>query len=143
EENTQVKLLVCDHAVDAARFVVTQVTEIFAEASAQVDLYELEDNSEQVTRLSSLFSAQKDQSNVIVTNIALHNGYTRNNYRFRLLGEHAEAHVGGLALCDKQQHVDNFAFLDHAVPNCMSNELFKYILQEQSTGVFCGKILVE
>jgi Fe-S cluster assembly protein SufD len=59
------------------------------------------------------------------------------------LGEHAEAHVGGLALCDKQQHVDNFAFLDHAVPNCMSNELFKYILQEQSTGVFCGKILVE
>ena len=45
EENAQVKLLVCDHAVDDVRFVVTQVVEIFADTSAQVDFYELEENS--------------------------------------------------------------------------------------------------
>lgn len=143
EENAQVKLLVCDHAVDDVHFVVTQVTEIFADASAQVDFYELEENSVKVTRLASLFSEQMEKSNVVTSGITLHNGYTRNNYRFRLLGEHAEAHVGGLAICDKEQHVDNFAFLDHAVPNCLSNELFKTVLDEKATGVFCGKILVE
>lgn len=143
EENAQVKLLVCDHAVDDVHFVVTQVTEIFADASAQIDFYELEENSVKVTRLASLFSEQMENSNIVASGITLHNGFTRNNYRFRLLGEHAEAHVGGLAICDKQQHVDNFAFLDHAVPNCLSNELFKNVLDEKATGVFCGKILVE
>lgn len=143
EENAQVQLLVCDHAVDDVHFVVTQVTEIFADKSAQVDYYELEENSVKVTRLTSLFSEQMENSNVVTSGITLHNGYTRNNYRFRLLGEHAEAHVGGLAICDKEQHVDNFVFVDHAVPNCLSNELFKTVLDEHAAGAFCGKILVE
>ena len=143
EENAHVKLLVCDHAVDDVKFVVTQVTEVFADVSAQVDVYELEENSEKVTRLNNLFSEQKDKSKVVTSSITLHNGYTRNNFRFRLLGEHAEAHAGGLAICDKEQHIDNFAFLDHSKPNCMSDELFKTVLNDKATGVFCGKILVE
>ena len=125
EENAHVKLLVCDHTVDEVSFVVTQVTEVFADESAQVDVYELEENSEKVTRLNNLFSEQKDNSKVVTSSITLHNGYTRNNFRYRLLGEHAEAHAGGLAICDKEQHIDNFAFLDHSKPNCMSDELFK------------------
>ncbi len=143
EEGAKAKLLVCDHAVDDVHFVVTQVTEIFASETSEINFYELEENSVKVTRLSSLFTAQQGESNVVVNNITLHNGYTRNNYRFRLLGENAHATIGGLAIADKSQHVDNYAFLDHATPNCTSNELFKYVLQERSTGVFCGKILVE
>ena len=143
EKNAQVKLLVCDHAVDDVAFVVTQVTEIAAAKDSQVDFYELEENSVKVKLLNNVFADQKENSNVNVSTITLHNGFTRNNYRFRLLGEHAEAHIGGLAICDKEQHVDNFAFLEHAVPNCHSNELFKYALQEKSTGVFCGRILVD
>lgn len=143
EENARVKLLVCDHAVDDVHFVVTQVTEIAAAASAQVALYELEENSTKVTRLNNLFCEQKERSVVHVTGITLHNGFTRNNYRFKLMGEHADVHAGGLAICDKKQHVDNFVFVDHAVPRCTSNELFKTVLQEEATGVFCGRILVE
>lgn len=143
EDRARVKILVCDHAVDDVHFVVTQVTEIFAGEETDVDFYELEENSVKVTRLSSLFTAQQGNSHVIASNITLHNGYTRNNYRFRMLGEYAQATIGGLAICDKNQHVDNYAFLDHAVPNCTSNELFKYVLKDRSTGVFCGKILVE
>jgi Fe-S cluster assembly protein SufD len=106
-------------------------------------VYELEENSVKVTRLNNLFSEQKECSTVVAAGITLHNGYTRNNYRFRLLGKHADVHAGGLAICDKEQHIDNFAFLDHSVPECTSNELFKTVLQDESTGVFCGKILVE
>jgi Fe-S cluster assembly protein SufD len=143
EENAQVKILTCDHTVDNVNFVVTQVTEIFAASSSQIDFYELEDNSAKVTRFHSLFCEQKEHSTVTTSGITLHNGYTRNNYRFRLLGKHAEAHVGGLAICDKTQHIDNFVFLDHVAPHCTSSELFKTILDDNATGVFCGKILVE
>ena len=143
EENAQVKILTCDHTVDNVNFTVTQVTEVFADVSSQIDFYELEDNSVKVTRLNSLFCEQKERSTVITSGLTIHNGYTRNNYRFRLLGKHAEAHVGGLAICDKTQHIDNYVFLDHAFPNCTSHELFKTILNDSATGVFCGKILVE
>lgn len=143
EKNTKAKLLICDHTVDDVRFVVTQVTEVFADADSQVDIYELEENSEKVSRVNSFFSQQKENSSVIATGITLHNGYTRNNYNVQILGKHAEAHVGGLAICDKTQHVDNFAYLDHAFPHCTSNQLFKTILDERATGIFCGKIMVE
>lgn len=143
EENAQVKLLVCDHAVDDVHFVVTQVTEIAADVSSQVDVYELEENSVKVTRLNNLYSDQMERSVVNTVGITLHNGFTRNTYRFRLLGKHADVHVGGLAICDKEQHVDNYAYLDHLVPECTSNELFKNVLQGNSTGAFCGRILVE
>jgi Fe-S cluster assembly protein SufD len=143
EENAKVKLLACDHAVDDVKFLATQVVEVYAGRNAQVDYCEMEENSEKVSRVSAFFCKQEENSSTVTTAITLHNGYTRNDYRFRLLGKHAEAQVGGLAICDKEQHIDNFAFLDHAVSNCNSNELFKYVLQEKSTGVFCGKILVE
>lgn len=143
EENAQVKLLVCDHTIDDVRFVVTQVTEVFADVYAQIDIYELEENSEKVVRLNNLISEQLDNSKVVTSTITLHNGYSRNNLRFKILGEHAEAHAGGLAICDKEQHIDNYAFLDHAKPNCMSDELFKTVLNDKATGAFCGKILVQ
>lgn len=100
-KNARVKLLVCDHTVDDVHFVVTQVIEIAAEENAQIDLYELEENSEKATRISLLYCNQQERSKVTAAGITLHNGYTRNDYRFKLLGEYAETHVGGLAISDK------------------------------------------
>jgi Fe-S cluster assembly protein SufD len=61
----------------------------------------------------------------------------------KLNGEHSNNTLYGLCVSDKTQHVDNFIFVDHAKPNCTSNQLFKNILDETSTGAFTGKILVE
>lgn len=143
EDYARMQLLVCDHTVDAVPFTVTQVTEVFAGAHAEVDLYELEENAATVTRLNNLFCEQQEHASVVMSGITLHNGYSRNNYRFRLKGPCAEAHLGGLAICDDTKHIDNDAFVDHVAPDCVSNELFKNVLQEQATGAFCGRISVE
>ncbi len=142
EEGARLKLLSCDHTVDSSKFLVTQVTEIFAGKNARVDFYELEANSEDVIRLSSTFVHQEEASNVVSNNVVLQCGITRNNYRVNFLGEHAESSVCGLAVIENEQRVDNYAFLNHAVPNCKSTQLFKYVLQGSAVGVFCGRILV-
>ena len=142
-KNAQAKLLACDHAVTDKKYLATQVTEIFAEENAHIEFYELEENSNRVTRLSSIFANQESSSTVLVNNITLQCGYTRNNYHVKLNGENAEAIVAGVVIADKEQHVDNFAFLDHAKPHCQSTQLFKYVLQDYSLGSFCGRILVE
>ena len=38
--------------------------------------------------------------------------------------------------------VDNYSFIHHAVPDCESNELFKGVMDDSSTGAFTGRILV-
>ncbi len=142
-ENSQVKLLACDHTVDNSRFLVTQVTEIYAGKNAVVDFYELEEDSTKVSRVSSLYAEQEEASNVLVNNITLQCGITRNNYRVKLNGERAESYICGMVIADKEQYVDNFISMDHSVPNCHSTQLFKYILQDKAKGAFCGRIVVE
>ena len=56
--------------------------------------------------------------------------------------ENAEANLYGMAIADGKNHIDNFTNIEHLVPNCRSDELFKYVLDEQSTGAFSGKIIV-
>jgi Fe-S cluster assembly protein SufD len=43
---------------------------------------------------------------------------------------------------DRNQHIDNHVFVDHAVPRCHSNELFKGVLDDHASGVFNGHVLV-
>ncbi|MDR1810060.1 MAG: Fe-S cluster assembly protein SufD [Prevotella sp.] len=142
-KNAQFKLLSCDHVADNTKFLLTQVTEIYAGENAHIDFYELEENSDKATRLASTFAHQEKASNVLVNNVTLNAGFTRNNYHIKLAGEQADANVCGVVIAGKQQHIDNFVFIDHARPDCHSNQLFKYVLQDESTGVFCGRILVE
>lgn len=66
----------------------------------------------------------------------------RNNLTINLDDENCEGHMYGLFLLDKKSHVDNNTSVDHLKPNSFSNELYKGILDEKSTGVFNGKIYV-
>jgi Fe-S cluster assembly protein SufD len=47
-----------------------------------------------------------------------------------------------LYLTEKNNLVDNHTRVDHAKPNCFSDEKYKGILKDQSTAVFNGKIMV-
>lgn len=142
-KNAQVKILACDHAVTTGKFLATQVTEIYADENAHVEFYELEENSNRTSRLASTFVKQERNTTTLLNNVTLNCGFTRNNYHVTLNGEHSEAQVAGVVISDKEQHVDNFVFMDHAKPHCQSTQLFKYVLQDHSKGVFCGRILVE
>lgn len=142
EENSQASLLICDHSAMEKQTLSTQVTEIFMGRGAQLDLYELEETAYSNTRLSHLFVRQEADSRFGHSNITLTNGFTRNYISVSLEGKGAEADINGLVIGDKNQHTDNRTIVDHKTGNCSSNELYKYILDEQSTGVFAGKMLI-
>ena len=142
EEGAQARLLVCDHAMDGVNFLATQVIEIFAGENAIFDFYELEETHTSTVRISNMYVRQEANSNVLLNGMTLHNGTTRNTTRVTLAGEHAELNLCGMAIADKNQHVDNHTTIDHAVPNCTSNELYKYVLDEQAVGAFAGLVLV-
>ena len=142
EEGAQARFLACDHAMDSVNFLTTQVIEIFAGENAVFDFYELEETHTSTVRISNMYVKQEANSNVLLNGMTLHNGTTRNTTRVTLAGEHAELNLCGMAIADKNQHVDNHTTIDHAVPNCTSNELYKYVLDDQAVGAFAGLVLV-
>jgi Fe-S cluster assembly protein SufD len=66
----------------------------------------------------------------------------RNNLSIELLGSNTETYMYGAFIGHKDQHIDNQTFIDHAVPHCQSNEMYKGILTDKARGVFNGKVLV-
>ncbi|MDL2256721.1 SufD family Fe-S cluster assembly protein, partial [Bacteroidales bacterium OttesenSCG-928-I14] len=105
-------------------------------------LYELEESTENTIRIASTFVDQAASSNMMLNNITLSNGTTRNNYHVDLNGEGAETNLYGMAISDRNQQVDNYSVINHNVAHCRSNELLKYVLDEEAIGVFSGKINV-
>ncbi len=141
-ENARAQLLLCDHAMDNVNFLATQVSEIYVGRGATLHLYELEETHTSSVRLANCHVWQEENSNVLLNGITLHNGTTRNTTQVTLNGPHAELGFYGMAIADKNQHVDNNTFVDHAASDCTSNELFKYVLDEHATGAFAGLALV-
>ncbi len=143
EEGAELKMLFCDHAADDRNFLATQVIEAYVGANASLDLYCLEETHYKNVRLSNVYIDQQRDSRVNHNVITLHNGTTRNKLDLTFSGEGAECGCYGCVIADKQQHVDNNTLITHKVAHCTSNELYKYVLDDKSTGAFAGRVLVE
>lgn len=144
-EGARASLLVCDHASDLAdvKQLCLQVAEIFVGKNASFDFYSLEEHNDKVRRLSSVYVEQQEGSNCAIGQYGLQAGQTRNRVYIDLKGKYAEAHLYGMCIADRNQMVDNITYIRHRQPECNSNELFKYVLDEEARGSFIGRILVE
>lgn len=142
EENSIANIVVCDHTLSDQSYLANSLTEIFAGKNAILSYDRLQNENGKSTQINNLFVHQLENSRFTASCISLHGGLIRNNFYVLLNGEHAETNLNGLFLCDDKQHVANYVLVDHASPNCVSNQLFKGILDDDATGSFNGKILV-
>lgn len=142
EQGAEAKFLFCDHAADDRNFLTTQVIEAYVAENAGLDLYCLEETHAKNVRFSNLYIDQQANSRVNHNIITLHNGVTRNRTDLVFNGEGAECNLCGCVIADKKQHVDNNTLIDHKVGHCLSHELYKYVLDDESTGAFAGRVLV-
>ncbi|MBO7553174.1 MAG: Fe-S cluster assembly protein SufD [Bacteroidaceae bacterium] len=142
EAGAQLRLLACDHAFEGSKSLATQVVEVFVGANAVFDYYELEETTPQHVRLSQLYVQQEAGSQVLLNGMTLLGGVTRNTTSVRLVGEGASLRAYGMAIEDGEQVVDNQVYVEHAVPHCTSNQLYKYVLDHRSIGAFAGLVKV-
>ncbi|MCH5239623.1 MAG: SufD family Fe-S cluster assembly protein [Muribaculaceae bacterium] len=143
EKNSQVKLLVCDHTQnDAVDFLNLVTTEISVAEGASVDLCEMEESTEKTVRLSSLYLSQDAGSSVSLSGITLYNGVTRNEYYCSFRGEDAKLKLSGMAIEDESRIIDTYSIVEHRFPGCHTDELFKYVADDNSIAAFSGLIKV-
>jgi Fe-S cluster assembly protein SufD len=142
EREAHIKVLVCAHTLDPHSFLCNRVTEVFVGENAAYEQYKLESTHNQMTNIGSLFVEQQTSSDVLINEITLLNGTTRNNIQVNLNGKHAHTLLCGIAIGDNKQHIDNHTVINHLNSDCISRELYKYVLDGNAVGGFSGKILV-
>jgi Fe-S cluster assembly protein SufD len=141
-KNSRMTMVHCDDSTNQEAMFKNSVTEVFIDEGARLEHYKLQNLNNQSTLINATWFRQMKDSSLKSNAITLNGGLIRNYTHTVLDGEGASAEVFGVYLMDKTQHVDNQVYVDHAKPNCYSNELFKGILDEEASAAFNGHILV-
>ncbi len=144
ERGAGLQLLCCDHSDGSGvANLALRVTEVFAAENSTVELYDLEETDSTDSRVSRTIVNQAAGSNVLVDTITLSGGFTDNSITVHVNGERAETTLLGMAIESENQRVNNRTLIAHHSPRCMSNEMYKYVLNDSSNGSFVGRILVD
>lgn len=143
EEGAEVSILKCDHTqTEGVQFGSSEVIEIIAGEGAKVDWYDLEESTPQTARWCQFRCRQGRDSSLNICAATLTNGTTRNEYLIDVNGEGCETRLSGMAIGSGKQHIDNSSFLRHGSDHSHSDQLFKYVLDDDATGAFEGLIEV-
>ncbi len=143
EENSELKIISEHIGEDELEYFTNIITDISVSKNANVTFYKIQDESKSAYHIDKTDIEQKDSSVFNHFSLSFGGSITRNDYNTMLKGENIETHLYGLYLGNEDQHIDHHTFINHKEPNCMSNELYKGILDDRATGVFSGKILVD
>lgn len=118
------------------------VMEYFLEENARVNCDKIQNENDSSFHISTEQIKQEKNSYFQINTTTLNGGVVRNNINVAVVGENCETHMNGAMVVKGNTHVDNHTFVDHRVANCFSNENYKYVLDDKSTGVFNGRVVV-
>lgn len=142
DESAQLQIVETFATFGADESFTNQVIEIAIEKDAVLEFYKIQNDAPNSTVVSTTHVHQVGTSIANVITVSLSGGLVRNNLNMVMSAPNSLANMYGLYLQNGNTHVDNHTVVDNREPNCVSNELYKGVLNGNSTGVFNGKIFV-
>jgi Fe-S cluster assembly protein SufD len=142
-EQAQVQLVETFTTLGSQESFTNQVTEAVVEKDAVMEYYKIQNDGSHTNQVSTTHIRQIGKSYTHAVTISLDGGIVRNNMNVVLDAEYCEAHLYGLYLLNGKSHIDNHTVVDNVKPNCLSNEFYKGIIDDNGTAVFNGKIFVQ
>lgn len=123
-------------------YFTNTLSEIHVDANANLDYIKIQNEKKNAFHIDKTDIFQEKGSIFNHYSFAFGAALSRTDISSVLDNENIECHFYGIYLGKDKQHLDHHTFVDHAKPNCMSNEVYKGILDDESRGVFNGQILV-
>jgi Fe-S cluster assembly protein SufD len=142
-ENAQMQIVETYATIGLSESFTNQVMEVIVEKDATLEYYKIQNDASHTNQVSTTHFRQIGKSYIHTVVISLSGGIIRNNLNIVLEAERCEAHLYGLYFPAGQTHIDNHTVVDNVKPNCLSNELYKGIINDNATAVFNGKIFVQ
>jgi len=124
---------------EQAGFLSSQ-SELILEENAHLYHYRLHLEDEKVTRVGGVFTELLRSSELRAFTLSKGAALLRNDYVIFHRGEGAHADLQGLYLPRNRQLVDYHTNVQHCVPHCTTNEVFRGIIGDSAKAVFNGRI---
>jgi len=141
-KNSSATIIESYNSADNETSFTNVITELFAGEGSRINFYKFQNENDRAFNISRVQTEQKRNSVFTIYTVTTGGSLVRNDVNTLLNDEGCETHLFGLYLTDGSQHVDNHTLIDHAKPRCLSNELYKGVLNDTSHGVFNGKVYV-
>ena len=142
EKNSQATVIESYVSTADGAYFTNAVTELVLGEGAVVEHCKFQDESLSAFHIAAIHAHLGRNANLIAHSIATGARLSRNNIRTNLAGEGVECILNGLYLTRGEQLADHHMVVEHAQPHCDSHEYFNGILDDESKGVFHGRILV-
>ena len=142
EKLSEAQVVVTYETIDTSSALSNVINEVVVAEGAHVILDKIQNENGNTTHIGADFATQAKDSTFSINTIPLNAKLIRNNLNIVLDGPNSEANLYGAICLNGNIHVDNQTFVDHAKPNCESNELYKTVVNDKSTAIFNGKIYV-
>lgn len=118
------------------------LSEIILNENSKLKSYRLQNEDENSNQVNTIQVSVARYANFTTSTFTFNGALVRNNLNVVLNSDLCESHLNGLFVSSGTKLIDNHTLVDHQKPNCESNELYKGIAKDKSTGIFNGKIFV-
>jgi Fe-S cluster assembly protein SufD len=126
-----------------AAYLTGAVTEIVLAEGSAVEHLRVQVEAPEAYHVGVVCAEQQAGASLTAHAFSLGGLLSRSELRTRLAGEGGSLAANGLYMGGGSQVVDNFSWVEHAVPRCTTQEIYKGILAGKSRGVFAGRIVVQ
>ncbi len=116
------------------------VTELLLEAGATLNHYRLHLEEGRALHIGRAHARLATQATLNSFHLALGSALKRVDLVVDHCGRGAHSEVNGVYLPRGKEHVDYHTCIEHRVPDCTSNEIFRGIIGDEATAVFNGRI---
>ncbi len=139
---SQINVVETYHTIGENPAFTNMVTEIFMNFATHFEYNKIQNDKGNSYYIGTTQVEQEKNSSFNASTISMSGRFIRNNMYTVFKDENAEANLNGFYYMKNGDFVDNHTIIDHAVPNCTSNEFYKGILDESAKAVFNGKVIV-
>lgn len=142
DKGAQVTIVESHHTIGANTALSTSNSQFVVAENATAQYIKINDDIETSNHIGFAGAYVQRAGTMKSASYCLGGAFTRNDLQIELLGEGAEAYLDGVSVLKGSQYADNHTVVDHAVPHCHSEELYKGVYDGKSVGVFNGKVFV-
>jgi Fe-S cluster assembly protein SufD len=129
-------------AAGAKAYQVSDAVIVTIGDNADVAHIRLLDDAPDAVNITSQFVTVGANTKVNFFNMTTGAAVSRLQGFITLAGEGSELAINGVNLLKKTEHGDTTLVVDHAVPNCVSREIFRAVIDDRAHSVFQGRIIV-
>jgi Fe-S cluster assembly protein SufD len=142
EKGSKTELITTYDSENAENSFTNIVIEGHVEENASLTIQKLQFEEKNVFHISNEFFVQDPSSQFKINTITTGSLLTRNGLNVIVEGENCHTEMNGVYLGNENQHLDNHTLIEHLYSNCTSSETYKGVMDDKSTGVFNGKVIV-